>query len=267
VIHRNFKDPKRNELTKKLLNERREILRGVLAKHDFDSGVWKNAKVQLLRETFDKCAYCESPTATVAYGDVEHYRPKSIYWWLAYSLENYLASCAICNQKFKRDKFPKSGSKMKGPRIRRNTSAQTIDRMAKDSVPDSLSRRSVQDFLRAHNSEIPLLINPYMADPALAFAYRADDVLREVEIIPRSNSPDAPLFVKAAEDVYGLNRSELKRSRFFIFESYKTHRETLNDRRISTATRRNVTRTIGNMKKSERPFSGMIRYFESIGGP
>lgn len=45
----------------------------------------------------------------VAYGDGEHYRPKSTYWWLAYNYDNYLASCTLCNQRFKEAKFPIRG--------------------------------------------------------------------------------------------------------------------------------------------------------------
>ena len=39
---------------------------------EFKSNVWKAAKTQLKLETGGKCAYCESPTDTVAHGDVEH---------------------------------------------------------------------------------------------------------------------------------------------------------------------------------------------------
>ncbi len=64
----------------------------------FDSKHWKKAKAQLKVETHGKCAYCEAPTSTVAYGDVEHFRPKSVYWWLAYCYDNYLFSCQICSR-------------------------------------------------------------------------------------------------------------------------------------------------------------------------
>ena len=73
---------------------------------EFNATVWKAAKAQLKRETGGKCAYCESPTDTVAHGDVEHYRPKSKYWWLAYCYDNYLYACQICNQVHKGDEFP-----------------------------------------------------------------------------------------------------------------------------------------------------------------
>ena len=74
------------------------------ARVQFD--VWKAAKPQLKLETGGKCAYCESPTDTVAHGDVEHFRPKSKYWWLAYCYDNYLYACQICNQVHKGDEFP-----------------------------------------------------------------------------------------------------------------------------------------------------------------
>ncbi len=57
--------------------------------------VWKQAKTHLKAETRGKCAYCESATSTVAYGDVEHFRPKSVYCWLAYCYDNFSYSCQI----------------------------------------------------------------------------------------------------------------------------------------------------------------------------
>ncbi len=37
---------------------------------------------------------------------MEHYRPSSIYWWLAYSFSNYLLSCCTCNRERKIGRFP-----------------------------------------------------------------------------------------------------------------------------------------------------------------
>ena len=101
AIAANFRNPKREDFNVELMTERREFLADPTEKQEFDSGRWKKAKAQLLKETNNKCAYCEAPTKVVAYGDVEHYRPKSMYWWLAYCYENYLPSCQLCNQKYK----------------------------------------------------------------------------------------------------------------------------------------------------------------------
>lgn len=41
-----------------------------------------------------KCAFCERK---VEQFQVEHFRPKSIYYWLAYSWDNLLLACPTCN--------------------------------------------------------------------------------------------------------------------------------------------------------------------------
>lgn len=52
------------------------------------------------------CAYCQCHLPHNDPGDVEHFRPKSRYWWLAYDFINYLLSCAACNRNRKKEKFP-----------------------------------------------------------------------------------------------------------------------------------------------------------------
>ena len=52
------------------------------------------------------CVYCQQYLPENDRGDVEHFRPKSIYHWLAYAFDNYLLSCGICNRVLKRDHFP-----------------------------------------------------------------------------------------------------------------------------------------------------------------
>lgn len=42
----------------------------------------------------EKCVYCEK---RIEEYQIEHYRPKSIYYWLAYSWDNLLISCGTCN--------------------------------------------------------------------------------------------------------------------------------------------------------------------------
>lgn len=43
-----------------------------------------------------KCAYCEKDISDEAQ-HVEHYRPKDIYYWLAFSWDNLLLCCGKCN--------------------------------------------------------------------------------------------------------------------------------------------------------------------------
>jgi uncharacterized protein (TIGR02646 family) len=44
----------------------------------------------------NKCAYCETKF-TRAYINIEHYRPKANYYFLAYSWSNLLPICQVCN--------------------------------------------------------------------------------------------------------------------------------------------------------------------------
>lgn len=63
-----------------------------------------------------RCCYCEAQVQC-DYNDVEHFRPKARadradgtiapgYWWLAWTWENLLFSCANCNRSAKKDLFP-----------------------------------------------------------------------------------------------------------------------------------------------------------------
>lgn len=45
----------------------------------------------------NKCAYCEKKVLDAEIS-IEHYRPKSIYYWLSYSWDNLLFCCQTCNQ-------------------------------------------------------------------------------------------------------------------------------------------------------------------------
>jgi uncharacterized protein (TIGR02646 family) len=50
------------------------------------------------------CAYCGDQIGRVG-EDVEHFRPKDKYWFLAYSFDNYVSSCRPCNSKRKGNRF------------------------------------------------------------------------------------------------------------------------------------------------------------------
>ena len=60
---------------------------------------------ELWRRQSFKCCYCEK-LCEDAGSDLEHYRPASRYWWLAWTWENLLFACANCNRWGKNDEFP-----------------------------------------------------------------------------------------------------------------------------------------------------------------
>ena len=88
---------------------------------DVKSGIYgaKSVKNALKKDQHSKCAFCEAKVDHVAYGDVEHFRPKKGfrqidtddlgrpgYYWLAYAWENLFFACQICNQRHKGNLFP-----------------------------------------------------------------------------------------------------------------------------------------------------------------
>jgi len=56
-----------------------------------------------------KCAYCEKDVGDSFY-HIEHYRPKTVYYWLAYSWDNLLLCCDKCNV-YKKIHFKIDGEK------------------------------------------------------------------------------------------------------------------------------------------------------------
>ncbi len=237
AIHSNFHGEKKRVFEEELLLNQRRIKRGQIGKHTFKSNRWKPAKKQLLAETGGKCAYCEASISTVAFGDVDHYRPKSSYWWLAYCYDNYLASCQLCNQRFKKDAFPTQNRKMQSPTIRRDTTDDYIAAKAGTIAPDPLNKNQVEAFIRLHQQERPLLLNPYFDEPADYFAWRADDVLREVEITANPESPQVEPIAAASIEYYGLNRKTLRNDRYTTYEPYRLYKQALTDDRIQSETR------------------------------
>ncbi len=67
-------------------------------------------KLALEKIYHKKCAYCEQNVGDFYY-HIEHYRPKDTYYWLAYSWDNLLISCAKCNIA-KSDHFDTTGAKV-----------------------------------------------------------------------------------------------------------------------------------------------------------
>ena len=61
----------------------------------------KDIKTALKGLYHGKCAFCEQK---IEAAHIEHFRPKSIYYWLAYSWDNLLYICPTCNTK-KSDSF------------------------------------------------------------------------------------------------------------------------------------------------------------------
>ena len=86
---------------------------GSIPREKYNSDKWRHDSVRdrVAELSSSQCAYCEQIIHGTNYkGQVEHFRPVAKYWWLAYTWENLLYACQICNGR-KLDHFPIDGSK------------------------------------------------------------------------------------------------------------------------------------------------------------
>jgi hypothetical protein len=230
----------------------------------FQSAYWKKAKKQLKAESSGKCAYCEAPTAVVAHGDVEHFRPKSVYWWLAYCYENYLFSCQICNQSFKKDDFPleDDARRLSAPQLPVNADAGVRREFVRRFAPDPLDNAEGMAwaaFEAQLSEEGASLVNPYMEDPEPHFRWEADAALQEVVV--RARSTASARFHQAAETFYGLNRPELALERWKTFHKLDVFAQVFQLGSLDPATQNQVRDMLVEMMADAAPFAGMCRYF------
>ena len=252
-----FRGPKRVEQALKLLVD-------AGAKREFDSGYWKKAKKQLKAESGGKCAYCEAPTSVVAHGDVEHFRPKNTYWWLAYCYDNYLFSCQICNQSFKGDAFPLPDEAKRWPEpalppgADSAARAEWVRRLAPDPL-DEADGLKWADFRAARTAEGAHLPDPYEDEVEDLFSWEADAALQEVAVRPRT--PAAQPSFDAAVRYFGLNRPELLAERWKTFRSLDVFARAFLSPGLDPALRAEVRDMLVAMMQPDAAFAGMCRYF------
>jgi uncharacterized protein (TIGR02646 family) len=135
-----------------------------------------------------KCAYCEQ-TLLDAPKHIEHYRPKNIYYWLAYSWDNLLLSCGSCNSK-KSNNFKTNNSAV----VYTNESFETIDDLG--NIYDEM--------------EEPFVVNPEKEDVLELILYR-----KNAEVF--SNDVRVSHTIESA---CGLNRKELLEKREEIINDF-----------------------------------------------
>ena len=162
---------------------------------------------------------------------------------------------------------------MQSPTITLNTTNGLITVQVGTIAPDPLNQVEVDNFIFLHQQERAFLLNPYFDEPSDYFAWRADDVLREVEITTVLDEPQVEIIVHpessevesiavASIESYGLNRTELKVHRYEVYKYYRTYRQILENETVGLETRQRIENLIDGMKAPSASFSGMIRYFD-----
>ncbi len=156
----------------------------------------KDTKESLKKLYNQKCAFCEQQIAVCidtelndCSSTVEHYRPKSIYYWLAYSWDNLLWCCHRCNQN-------KSNSfKVESKRVEHNVKF-------KDNIHSSATIY--------HSIENPKIIHPEL-----------ESILNKLSFVDGIiDSSDSR--VKYTIQTCELDRDDLNEKRLAILENFVT---------------------------------------------
>lgn len=136
-----------------------------------------------------KCAFCEQ---RIEVPHVEHFRPKSIYYWLAYSWDNLLLACSTCNSN-KGNRF-----EIKGERYNFVFN------------PDNTYRTIHSSCAELDSTEKPLLVNPEVEDLTTELIFDQKGGVT-------SNHPR----VKHTIIVCALSRDDLKYQRKKILDKFR----------------------------------------------
>lgn len=155
-----------------------------------DKNRYKVSSVQKkLNEIYHlKCAYCEQKLLD-APKHIEHYRPKAIYYWLAYSWDNLLLCCGSCNS-------------AKGDRFETENSAICYN----DEVFEDIHALGTG----YDNLEKPMIINP-----------EKEDVLDLITFDKNGKINSADMRVRhTIDDACNINRDELVQLRMEIVNDF-----------------------------------------------
>lgn len=193
-----------------------------------------------LKESYKNCCFCEVHDQQL---EVEHYRPKSKYYWLAYSWDNLTLSCTKCN-KSKSNNFQILG-------------VSAVPKVKGDDLTDIHQLSSVYDVV-----ESPLLINSdkVSEEELNAFIYDEDGS------VTSDNTR-----VKYTIETCGLNRHNLREERKKIWDSFKSKfnarvlEYSSNPEALETALRTLIKDFGTDANDSSVPFQSFRRYVISAG--
>jgi uncharacterized protein (TIGR02646 family) len=201
---------------------------------EFSSDLYGHESVKnaLIQAQHAKCAFCESKFTHIAYGDVEHFRPKGGchqaeaepllrpgYYWLAYDWANLFLSCTLCNQRFKKNLFP----------------LKQATRRARNHQSDV-------------GGEEPMLIDPGAEDPEAFIGFR--------EEVPYAIKSDAR--GESTIDILGLRRPALAERR-------RDHLVTVKMLRVVAATNepeaQEARDVLERLQRDTGEYASMVRAF------
>lgn len=194
----------------------------------------EDVRKQLLKDQHGKCAFCEARIHP-KYDDVEHYRPKSYYYWLGHEWKNLLYSCPICNRSFKRTEFP-------------------LDQ-------GSVQANSPNDDI---GLEKPLIINPSVVDPAEHIRFNRHVAVhntpageKTIEVFHLNDRNERPELIDDREELYKKYDQTLKdlQNAEAILKSPALPQELF---KVAEALCLSLRNSLEELTALRTPFSGML---------
>jgi hypothetical protein len=131
--------------------------------------------------------------------DVEHFRPKILYYWLCYEWTNLLLSCQTCNEIHKKAQFPleNEANRLQKPLL---------------LLDGTLNKADCHIHAPCLQSEKMVLLHPVLEQP--------NDHL---EFLPDGRIQGCTRQGEISIEVYGLNRSSLVRARGTLIWEIQQH--------------------------------------------
>ena len=204
--------------------------------NEVQESIYKAADVRLQLEIDQhyKCAFCEC-YLPLQYHDVEHFRPKSHYYWLGHNWKNLLYSCERCNRSYKKTNFPLAAGSIQA-----------------NSPADDIAQ------------EHPLLINPTEVDPALHIRFDKHEAKgitpegkKTIEVFHLNDQNECPELIDNRKQLYELYKIEIDKIRTFEMVLLNPNSPQAN---IDVAQEgiRLCNKSIDNLTALNKPFSGML---------
>ncbi len=198
-------------------------------RYNFHMSLLRRFRPSLVKVFNYRCGYCDRRIEVTDLAEVEQFRPKSVYWWLAYEWENQLLSCEVCSKRFKGVLFPVEQAQPQG----------------------SLTNKSSAEL---NELEKPLLLNPFTDDPEEHFAYAVDDDMKRVGMVARTKRGEVTI------ETVGLNRMELMNERYEIASLFIVMLTACKDTNIGRLETQKLVSRITEMTYDAAPFAGMTRW-------
>ena len=155
--------------------------------------IWQEYKEPMKVVSSRKCWYCEVDTLR-ADGAVDHFRPKSHYFWSAFRATNFRYSCTFCNS-------------------RRVDIERNITEGKGDFFP-LLDPNSRATCLEDELNEVPLLIDPCSPNEPSLICFQDDG--HSVPKYTHEQHEIRHLKAKKSIEYYHLNHTDLKDSRLSL---------------------------------------------------